>query len=918
METGMFRSGLKLWMLLATATAAFAGGGPQNVLIVVNDDSIESQQVGALYRQTRGIPQRNVCHVSISPKTNRVDAGLFQTSVVSRIHQHISDRGLSNQIDYIVLSKDIPYAVRWDLHNSLQNGTVAIIFYGLKDFMDPDCQIHAGTDNAYFQTERAFHRSDAYAGSNYYLCTMLTARWLNLATALIARTRSADGTFPSGEIELFKSSDPYRNIRYKRFDDLRFSSLFFTNFPLVKVSENQWNAVFQNTNLLGYCQSVSTSLWIYNHTYLPGAICDHLTSCGGYLFDAEIHSQMSILDWIQAGASASYGTVVEPCAFLEKFPDPMVYFWQYRGFNLAESYWMSVRNPYQGIFLGDPLMAPYASPPYVSITNLFSNQVVSGVVTVDVASATNVFGVACQAIDLYLDDLFVSTLTNAPPAPGNLLKVSVNSVTCSYTVVTGDTLLSAVSNLAARVNSSNIIVRAQAFGDRLQLTYTNYGYEGSAATYSVICEAGTAAVQRVWGKALSSNLIESTYIAREYLLLRGTATAGDWVRAIITLTNGVAITNRVNAAGGESAQSVMTKLKDMINTNAVLSAGNGVKATNYVPYSGAAEFSLDARFAGPAGYRLRIAFTVSGPGFYSGDSFTDYFNDNADVLTARGNILFSCGQDILPARYLWNSTSIANGPHTVHVVARDGTAVEVQGHYRLPVVVSNSAFACSITSPTNEQDVLVGADVAVTATAINAAGSVTQFLIYVEGKLAAVTTNGPCSWNSRTSGVGRVSMQAVAYDSAGGQAISEAVLADVRMSPTVDSDGDGVADAWEQHYFGWPYFYEGTNDLDGDGQDNYHEFIADTHPSNAASVFNVTFRVPTNAGPEVILVGSTARVYWAYYTDNFITNWYEWTSAATSFVGNGSTQTWVDDGTATAPHPSNVNQRVYRMKVLLP
>ena len=915
----MFRTSLRVSMLLATAAAALAGGGPQNVLIVVNDESIDSQQVGVLYRQTRGIPERNICHVSISPRTNRVNSGLFQTSVVSRIHQHIADHGLSNQIDFIVLSKDIPYAARWSTHSYLQNGTTAVIFYGLKDFADPDCQIHAGTDNAYFQTERAFHRSDAYAGSNYYLCTMLTARWLNLATALIARTRSADGTFPSGEIELFKSSDPYRNIRYRRFDDLRFSSLFFTNFPLVKVAENQWNAVFQNTNLLGYCQGVSTSLWIYNHVYLPGAICDHFTSYGGSLFDAELQTQMSILDWIQAGASASYGTVVEPCSFLAKFPDPMVYFWQYRGFNLAECYWMSVKNPYQGVFLGDPLMAPYATPPLISITNLLSNEVVAGVVTMEITATTNSFDIAPQAIDLYVDDLFVDTLTNTPPAPGNLLKVSVNSTTCSYTVVTGDTLLSAVSNLAVCINSSNLIVRAQAFGDRLQLVYTNYGYEGTAVTYGIFCEQGTAGVQRVFGQALSPNLIESTYIAREYLLLRGTATAGDWVRAIITLTNGAAITNRVNAAGGESAQSVMTKLKDMINTNAVLSAASGVKATNYVPYSGAAEFSLDARFAGPAGYRLRVAFTVSGPGFYSGDSFADYFNDNADVLTARGNILFRCGQETLTARYLWDSTNVANGPHTLRAVARDGTAVEIQGHCLLPVVVSNSAFACSITSPTNGQDVLLGDNVAVTATAANAAGSVTQILIYVEGKLAARTTSGLCSWNSRTTGVGRASVQAVAYDSAGGQAISEAKQTDIRMSPTVDSDGDGVADAWEQHYFGWPYFYEGTNDLDGDGQDNYHEFIADTDPSNAASRFNVALRINTNTyHPEILFVGSTARVYQANYTDEFSTNWYAWSSASTSFIGMGMTQIWEDDGTATLPHPSSVVQRLYRMKVALP
>ena len=40
----------------------------------------------------------------------------------------------------------------------------------------------------------------------------------------------------------------------------------------------------------------------------------------GVLFDN--FSQMSILDWIRAGNAGSYGTVVEPCNYTEKFTDP--------------------------------------------------------------------------------------------------------------------------------------------------------------------------------------------------------------------------------------------------------------------------------------------------------------------------------------------------------------------------------------------------------------------------------------------------------------------------------------------------------------------------------------------------------------------------------------------------------------------
>lgn len=51
--------------------------------------------------------------------------------------------------------------------------------------------------------------------------------------------------------------------------------------------------------------------------FLPGALADHLTSYGGDLLGS---GQMSSLRWLEAGATASYGTVSEPCNHWQKFP----------------------------------------------------------------------------------------------------------------------------------------------------------------------------------------------------------------------------------------------------------------------------------------------------------------------------------------------------------------------------------------------------------------------------------------------------------------------------------------------------------------------------------------------------------------------------------------------------------------------
>ena len=59
-------------------------------------------------------------------------------------------------------------------------------------------------------------------------------------------------------------------------------------------------------------------------------------------------------------ATGSYGTVVEPCNFIQKFLNPGILMFDYlRGDRLIEAYWKSVEQPGQGIFIGEPLASPF-------------------------------------------------------------------------------------------------------------------------------------------------------------------------------------------------------------------------------------------------------------------------------------------------------------------------------------------------------------------------------------------------------------------------------------------------------------------------------------------------------------------------------------------------------------------------------
>jgi uncharacterized protein (TIGR03790 family) len=93
--------------------------------------------------------------------------------------------------------------------------------------------------------------------------------------------------------------------------------------------------------------------------WMPGALADHLTSYGGVLDGST--SQTTALAWIASGATASYGTVSEPCAHLQKFPHPQLLLLHYlQGATALEAYWKSVAWPRQGLFIGEPLAAPFA------------------------------------------------------------------------------------------------------------------------------------------------------------------------------------------------------------------------------------------------------------------------------------------------------------------------------------------------------------------------------------------------------------------------------------------------------------------------------------------------------------------------------------------------------------------------------
>ena len=195
-------------------------------------------------------------------------------------------------------------------------------------------------------------------------------------------------------------------MRYPYFDNAIFNVTILGNSSILRTSSD-------SVSWSGGCLGFQTGLAQFNspqYTFVPGAIADSMTSFGGIIFGA--NSQTNLLAFINAGAAGSYGTVVEPNADTQKFPNPQDYFYQARGFSLAESYYQSINAPYLGLTVAEPLAAPFALAGYGAWDTNLVNTVLSNTPMLSVDFYAHDGNRPLQQVDLYVDGTYFTTLTN--------------------------------------------------------------------------------------------------------------------------------------------------------------------------------------------------------------------------------------------------------------------------------------------------------------------------------------------------------------------------------------------------------------------------------------------------------------------------------------------------------------------------
>ena len=344
-------------ILLTLAGQSYAGGGPENVLLLVNANSDSSKEIANLYIQLRKIPPTNVFYVDWKGSLDIGSAADLRNKILLPTLQVLDERRLTQQIDYLVYSSDFPW--RMDLKHLMPDSKFSTPFdpyaaitgatYLLPYILGKNPGVVMPTSNWYvpgptapnlgqcaelahvpsrgFRSrytwdENGKRTTDPKKGQRYLLCTMLgvtqgRGNTVDEVLSYLRRAAGADGTRPPGTIYFMWNKDIRSATRDKCFASVAAE----INSLGVSAKVQQGRVPNGAKDVTGLMVGFSDfDLAKSDIVIRPGAICEHLTSCGGIMTDVKAQTPLS--EFLRHGAAGASGTVVEPRAIQAKFPLP--------------------------------------------------------------------------------------------------------------------------------------------------------------------------------------------------------------------------------------------------------------------------------------------------------------------------------------------------------------------------------------------------------------------------------------------------------------------------------------------------------------------------------------------------------------------------------------------------------------------
>jgi uncharacterized protein (TIGR03790 family) len=351
--------------LLIVTQQILAAQSVANVLLVVNDTSQLSRDIGQYYARQRSVPPRNICHLRTAA-TEDIGRTKYDREIAGVIGACLTRNQLTEQVLYIVTTGGCPLKIAGS--SGLEgdyasvDSELTLLYTDLKQ--GKPHSIAGPALNPFFGRRDA---KFAHPDFPMYLVTRLAAYDLEGVKAIIDRALRAanQGKFV---IDL-KEPLPSDGDSWLR----QAANLLPKDRVVFDGSEK---VIYDQTEVIGYAgwgsNDPNRHRRFLGFHWLPGAIATEFVSTNGRTFKRPPDSwnisdwnskplwfagapQTLTADYLLEGATAATGHVAEPYLAMTPHPEYLLPAY-YSGRNLAESYYLSIRGlSWQNIVIGDPL-----------------------------------------------------------------------------------------------------------------------------------------------------------------------------------------------------------------------------------------------------------------------------------------------------------------------------------------------------------------------------------------------------------------------------------------------------------------------------------------------------------------------------------------------------------------------------------
>jgi uncharacterized protein (TIGR03790 family) len=361
-------AGLALLLLAALFGCLLRAQGPENVLIVVNDNSALSREIGEYYARKRAVPMRNICRLQVAPNET-ISRADYNRGVAAPIAVFLRKANLTEGILYIVMTAGTPLRIPVIGGSGLAADNASVdseltLLYADMHSGRPH-SLPGSIPNPFFGKRDAKFSHPQFP---MYLVTRLAAYDFDGVKGLVDRSLIAAnrGKFV---IDLRSSGDEAGD------NWLRDAAI---RLPKERVVMDQSsNVLYDQTDVIGYAAWGSNDKNRHRRFlgfhWLPGAIMTEFVSTNARTFARPPENwtigndwkspqalfadspQSMTADYVLEGVTGASGHVDEPYLIMNPRPDVLLPAY-YNGRNLAESYYLSIPAlSWQNIVVGDPL-----------------------------------------------------------------------------------------------------------------------------------------------------------------------------------------------------------------------------------------------------------------------------------------------------------------------------------------------------------------------------------------------------------------------------------------------------------------------------------------------------------------------------------------------------------------------------------